>query len=335
MNVILVSRWNTIYENKRSRELQKLRAVQITNSWESERYHELLGERQAAQIFAAWTLMLQVASTCTPRGALLRDNGKPHDAQSLAIKTHAPAAWFRAAIPYLLANGTHHEPGWLTQVEVATVAELGRHGCFFPPSIGTHLPISAPETGGAVGPTPPKKPAENRHQPAEKGPSSVVLDSVVLNSPPPSSGESEGGRRDAPAHAGALVPARGEDDGERIEAFIARESARTLPPALEVIRPHWAKWVSHLARRNAPKLPTLEMLDQHVAILVRLGGAMGQRAIYHSIGRGWAEPQLPPEPRQAGRIGHAPPDLDTLTEAQRQRRQGWSSRAATSTEAVA
>lgn len=107
MTIYHIARWNEIYENNRSRTVKDLDWVPIPNKHDGEQYSRLMRRKDAAQIFAAWILILEVASRCHPRGTLLRSGGTPHDPESLSIKTRAPEAWFEMALPVLA------EIGWL------------------------------------------------------------------------------------------------------------------------------------------------------------------------------------------------------------------------------
>lgn len=60
-----------------------------------------MSHKNGAEIFAAWVLILQVASKCDPRGTLLRGGKKPHDSASLALKTRAPEKWFKLSLEFL------------------------------------------------------------------------------------------------------------------------------------------------------------------------------------------------------------------------------------------
>lgn len=108
MTVYRVASWDTIYENNRSRTVKDLAWVPIPNKHDGERYSRLMLRKDAAQIFAAWILILQVASRCQDRGTLLRSDQTAHDSESLSVKTRAPKAWFDCALPVLV------EMKWLT-----------------------------------------------------------------------------------------------------------------------------------------------------------------------------------------------------------------------------
>jgi len=68
-----------------------------------------MAHKDASKIFSAWVLILQVASKCETRGVLARENGKPHTAESLAVKTRGNVEWFRIALDFLSSD----EIGWL------------------------------------------------------------------------------------------------------------------------------------------------------------------------------------------------------------------------------
>lgn len=105
-----ITNWDKYYENAQSRKVHRLAWVPVPNKHDGERYSELMIRKDAAEIFAAWILILQVGSRSQCRGSLLRDDGRPHTAESLAIKTRGNVEWFKKAIPYL------SQIGWLEQV---------------------------------------------------------------------------------------------------------------------------------------------------------------------------------------------------------------------------
>lgn len=108
MTVYHVTGWNKHYENNRSRKVINLAWVPVPNHHDGERYTAIWHEKNGAELFAAWILILQVASKCHPRGSLVRSNGQPHTALSLAVKTRARSDIFESALNYYSNNG------WLT-----------------------------------------------------------------------------------------------------------------------------------------------------------------------------------------------------------------------------
>lgn len=114
MNLYAIKQWDDHYENSRSRKVGDLSWVPIPNRHDGENFSAIMVHPNGAEIYAAWILILQVASRCQPRGTLLRDNGQPHTAQTLSIKTRAPAKWFSLALDFLTK-----ETDWLDVAELA------------------------------------------------------------------------------------------------------------------------------------------------------------------------------------------------------------------------
>lgn len=92
--------WDRHFENNRSRTVENLRWVCVPNRHDGEGYSLLMEQDDAAELFAAWVLILQVASKCQARGTLVRDDGTPLTAKSLAIKTRGDRAWFEKALNF-------------------------------------------------------------------------------------------------------------------------------------------------------------------------------------------------------------------------------------------
>jgi len=112
MKCLRIVDWKVHFETHRTRVLKSLSYVPIPNKHDGEGYSILLDHDRGMLHYAAWVLIVQVASKCKPRGTLLRDSRHPHDAQSLARKTRCDASAFADAIPRLV------EIGWLEWVEI-------------------------------------------------------------------------------------------------------------------------------------------------------------------------------------------------------------------------
>ena len=102
-----VTDWDAHFENNRSRDIQDLTWVPFPNKHDGDGYTELIDHPDGPSHFAAWVLIVQVASRCRPRGTLLRSAGLPHDSQSLSRMTRMKPAIFDKALPRLV------EIGWL------------------------------------------------------------------------------------------------------------------------------------------------------------------------------------------------------------------------------
>lgn len=113
MQVYRIVNWNAYFENNRSRELKSLDWVPFPNKHSGDGYTELVCEHENGPAhFAAWVVLVQVASRCDVRGTLMRSTGKPHDSESLSRITRLPTSLFNEAVPRLL------EIGWVEQVTV-------------------------------------------------------------------------------------------------------------------------------------------------------------------------------------------------------------------------
>lgn len=139
VTVYSVTNWNALFENNRSRTVRDLSWVSVPNKHDGEKYSLVMQHKKAAELFAAWVLLLQVASRCQPRGRLVRTDGSPYDAASLALRTRAPAAWFNLALPYFARSG------WLT----AKTADGGdvAPGCQAPDGLPSPARQAADEGG--------------------------------------------------------------------------------------------------------------------------------------------------------------------------------------------
>lgn len=120
MKLYKIRNWNVQFENNRSRAVADLTWVAIPNRHDGENFSGIMAHKDGAIIFAAWVLVIQVASRCQPRGTLLRDNKTPHNPDTLALKTRAPRKWFEVALDYL-----EKTTDWLDVEDVAGGCQAG------------------------------------------------------------------------------------------------------------------------------------------------------------------------------------------------------------------
>ena len=80
----------------------------MPNKHDGKSYRRLMRRPDGLAIYAAWILIVQVASKCRPRGVLADDTG-PLTADDLAIKTDGPAETFATAMEVLSSP----DIGWL------------------------------------------------------------------------------------------------------------------------------------------------------------------------------------------------------------------------------
>jgi len=119
MKIYRIIDWEKIYENNRSRELKKLDWFAMPNKQDGDGYTSLVSMENGAALFGAWCAVAQIASRCDVRGTLMRDNGKPHNAQSLARMSRLPAG----IIQDMLNTCLSEEINWLETIELNEVAE--------------------------------------------------------------------------------------------------------------------------------------------------------------------------------------------------------------------
>lgn len=119
MKLYKIRDWEIHFENNRSKAVENLRWVLIPNKHDGENFVTIIKSKHGAEIFAAWVLIIQVASKCHPRGTLMRGNCKPHTPATLSIKTGAPEAWFKIALDFL-----EEHTDWLDIQEVAGDCQL-------------------------------------------------------------------------------------------------------------------------------------------------------------------------------------------------------------------
>jgi hypothetical protein len=115
--------WDVHFENSSSRKLVKMSWVPVPNKHDGSGYTRIMRtpddrpRSDAAKIYSAWNLILQVASTCEPRGSLINKDGEPINSTELSLKTRAPKDWFDIAIPVLI------EIGWISGDSPTTPAD--------------------------------------------------------------------------------------------------------------------------------------------------------------------------------------------------------------------
>lgn len=112
-----VKDWNEHYEKAQSRKVDVAQWVPLPVKHDGKGYRRLMALPNGLRILGAWTLILQVAAKCKPRG-ILADNEGPLTAEDIALKTGAPEEALSEALEVL----TGERIGWLV------VAEYQRDG---------------------------------------------------------------------------------------------------------------------------------------------------------------------------------------------------------------
>lgn len=110
MKLYSIKDWATCYETHETKKLVALRWVPIPNKHDGLTFRQIGQEKRAADLFAAWVLMVQLASKSDKnhRGQLVR-NGRPMSARDMSITTGFPESIFSAALAYF----SQESVGWI------------------------------------------------------------------------------------------------------------------------------------------------------------------------------------------------------------------------------
>lgn len=109
--LLRVRNWGELYENNRSRELARTNWFPVPNDLSAGGYVELVSHADGAAHLGVWIALLMVASRAKPRGLLVREDGRPHTPESLALVTRLSEPVVKAAIARLLQIGLLESSG--------------------------------------------------------------------------------------------------------------------------------------------------------------------------------------------------------------------------------
>lgn len=112
MQVYTVARWKELYETRDTRRKArgKLPWVKAPTNFAAEHYAELVEGPGGAARYGVWCAIRGLAALCCEDGwhrdgRLVRDDGSPHDAASIARITRLPREAVEDAIPVLIRIG--------------------------------------------------------------------------------------------------------------------------------------------------------------------------------------------------------------------------------------
>lgn len=108
-----IRNWGKLFENNRTKELKTMSWVPIPNKQDGDGYTLIMERKNGPAIFGAWIICVQIASRCDPRGTLMRDGGKPHDARSIARMSRFPDAIVQETLELLSSPDVN----WLEPTE--------------------------------------------------------------------------------------------------------------------------------------------------------------------------------------------------------------------------
>ncbi len=112
-NIYRVVDWEERYEIAQSRRSKNHSWVAIPNTHSGSGYSVVAQHPKAAELFCAFILIVEVASTTEKRGILVSKGGQPITAKNLAFRTHYPVEIFELAFKELVKP----EIGWLSMRE--------------------------------------------------------------------------------------------------------------------------------------------------------------------------------------------------------------------------
>lgn len=118
MKLYRIKNWNFLYENNRTRELKKLDWFPMSNKQDGDGYTAIMEHKNGASILGAFVACAQIASRCDPRGTLIRDGQKPHNARSLSRMSRIP----EAIIQEMLDVCSGHDVNWLETLDVPALS---------------------------------------------------------------------------------------------------------------------------------------------------------------------------------------------------------------------
>lgn len=185
-----IADWDRLFESDETRKRESLRWVPTPNKHDGLGFRRVAAQRDGCVIFAAWNLMLQIASKGRrgQRGALSRD-GVALTAEDMGVMTGFPSASFERAISFL----SDPKVGWIVPDA--------------PPA--TPPPALEPLTGNSAH-VPPQAAAKSAPESAKTG------EPTEKTAPPAGAPADDAGRTAPPAGAAGLEE-KGIEGRERIE----------------------------------------------------------------------------------------------------------------------
>lgn len=118
-----VKNWDTIYENNRTRQLKVMQWLPLPVKLNGDGYTLTMDDKNGLLLFGAFIVILEVASTCDPRGTLIRSSGEPHTEESISRISRMKVPDCRRALKYFTETCK-----WLECVDLETGAEIPHEG---------------------------------------------------------------------------------------------------------------------------------------------------------------------------------------------------------------
>lgn len=122
-----VKDWDALYETHETRKRKNaLQYIMVPNKWDGGGYRRLLSLPDGPSLYAAWMVILQVASRCPKRGVLADSDGEPFTAEDIHFKTLFPVDLIQKALDTL----TVKKIGWLEVLNVSDLPESNQINMF-------------------------------------------------------------------------------------------------------------------------------------------------------------------------------------------------------------
>jgi hypothetical protein len=114
VKALAVVDWDELYETYETRRLKNLTWVKIPVKQDGLGYGLMVLGDDGPLAYAGFVAILLVAAKCKRRGLLIRDDGKPHTIETLAVKTKLPTEVLRLAVERAVSS----DVAWLAWVEI-------------------------------------------------------------------------------------------------------------------------------------------------------------------------------------------------------------------------
>ena len=103
--------WDELFENSESRKYKNLKWVPVPNKHDGKTFSRLRSLENRVEIFAAWVLILEVASKMPIRGVLVDSDLEPLTPEDLGVMTGFPSSIFEQALKTLILP----KFGWIVE----------------------------------------------------------------------------------------------------------------------------------------------------------------------------------------------------------------------------
>jgi hypothetical protein len=117
-----IANWEGHYEKSQGRRVKNHTWVAVPNKHDGGGFRRITVQENSTDLFAAWVLIVQVASKCPARGLLVSAEGMAIDAEEMAVKTGFPVRIFSSAFSFFCSE----RMGWLVRVNLKTLGEYER-----------------------------------------------------------------------------------------------------------------------------------------------------------------------------------------------------------------